>query len=361
MDAARDRSSREEQVRELVAFLCSRECAGRKPGSKQSARARERILAELEACAEPAGEEGYLQVIPGAGTNVLGRIPGKGPLAERAILVAAHYDHLGKTLFGKAYWGADDNAAAVAILLDVARGLSRDADGRQVILAAFDCEEPPHFTNHTMGSIHYVAHPPTVPVDHIDLMVCMDLVGHAVGAADFPEQVRQSLFVLGAELSAGTPALVDAVAARAEGVVPRRLGLDVIPPLSDYYAFVEAGIPALFLTCGRWEHYHQVTDTPEKLDYPKIVASADFLLELVEALRARPEVPVPFLRDGRDDAATVASLRAIGEQLAPLVPQVQQAAPLLEMLAASAARGDLSLEERGLLTTLIHGLENVLA
>ena len=37
------------------------------------------------------------------------------------------------------------------------------------------------------------------------------------------------------------------------------------------------GLPYLFFSCGRWEHYHQRSDTPEKLAYAKMARIADFL------------------------------------------------------------------------------------
>jgi hypothetical protein len=199
-----------------------------------------------------------------------------------------------------------------------------------------------------------------VPLERIDMMICMDLVGHALGPPAFPDAIRQSLFVLGAELSEGTPALVDAVGNRADGVVPRRLGLDVIPPMSDYYAFHGAEVPVLFLTCGRWEHYHQPSDTPEKLDYDKIVATADYLRDLVQAFSTRPEVPVVFDAEGRDDAASLQSLASMGELLVPYVPQVGALLPSFGPLLQKAGRGQLNALERGMIGRLVAGMESIL-
>ena len=302
-----------------------------------------------------------MQPVPGCGANVIGRIAGSGPVSDRAVLLAAHYDHLGQIAGGKAYWGADDNAAAVAILVDVARHLAsrRDKLDRQILVAAFDGEEPPHFLEDTMGSIYYVQHP-TVPLDQLDTMVCMDLVGHALGQPNYPEEVRQTLFVLGAELSEGTSALVDRIAERASGVQPRRLHLDVVPPLSDYYAFRRVGVPVLFLTCGRWEHYHQVSDTPEKLDYDKIVATGDFLTELTVELSNRPEVMVDIDEHGHDDAVSVETLRVLARQLAPHVPDLDELLPELDDMAELAQHGPLPSERRHLLSALMLQLENAM-
>ena len=342
----------------LVDFLCSETCAGRAPGTAESAAARERIVAELQdAGAEPASEEGYLQRVPGCGTNVLARLPGSGALSGRTLLVAAHYDHLGRVAPNEVYWGADDNAAAVAILVELARAVRPSAaDGRQVLLVSFDGEEPPHFLSETMGSMYY-AEQPVVPLEQTDTMICLDLVGHALGPPHLPEAIRQTVFVLGAELSEGTPALVDAAAARARGVFPRRLGLDVVPPLSDYDAFVRKHVPVLFLTCGRWEHYHSTTDTPDRLDLDKMEATTDFLVDLLEELAIRPDVPVLFRPDGRDDEAQVATLVTMATVLETFVPDIVGFLPILDDLAKAAARGPLDPHRREQVQSLCRALE----
>jgi hypothetical protein len=353
------RVGRSERLRASVLALCSDTCEGRAAGSSGGAAARaflERELGQLGL--EPLGESGYRQPVPGcAGTNLLARIPGNGPLSERAVLVAAHYDHLGRD--GEdVFHGADDNAAAVAMVLELARELAvRQGElSRQVIVAFFDAEEPPHFFTENMGSVHFV-NQPTFPVDRIDLMVCLDLVGHACGGRDLPPEVRGSLFVLGAELSRGTPELVDRLAARARGVCPRRLHADLIPPLSDYHAFWEAQVPFLFLTCGRWKHYHRPTDTPERLAWEKMTATTAFLIDLVTEASRRPERQVEWLADGRDDAATLRSLHDLTSLLLPTDPNL---APVVAQLDALARRGEpLRSEERLRLSLLVGRLETL--
>lgn len=350
-----------DRLRGTVMALCGPALEGRQTGAPGGAAACDLLEQALQRLGlEPCGEEGYRQRLPGCGgTNLLARVPGRGPLAERAVLVGAHYDHLGRD--GQdVYWGADDNAAAVAITLELGRSLRRrPPEGRQVVLALFDAEEPPHFTNESMGSMRFCARP-TVPLAHIDLMVCMDLVGHACGGPALPDEVRRSLFVLGAELSRGTPALVDRVAARARGVFPRRLHADVIPPLSDYYAFWRREVPFVFLSCGRWEHYHMPSDTPERLDWDKLAATGAFLEDLVREAAARPEPRVAFLREGSDDLASVRSLLEVGRLLLPTHPQLAGLLPGVEALAARAARGPLSLPQRQQLSILVGGLEEML-
>jgi hypothetical protein len=242
-----------------------------------------------------------------------GRPAGRWARPVRAVdpdLVAAHYDHLGRA-GGDTYRGADDNAAAVAILIDVANAVVRAKPrGRGVLFAAFDAEEPPHFLTDSMGSEHYARHP-TIPLDKIDMMVCMDLVGHAIGGDGVPEAVANSVFALGAERSEGTGAIVDGLASAVPGVHMRRVDAEVIPPLSDYDAFWRRDVPFMLLTGGRSSRYHTPEDVPEHLDYAKMAATARWLERFVRAVCERREPRIPFRAAGRDDASTLRAVDAI--------------------------------------------------
>ena len=55
------------------------------------------------------------------------------------VLLGAHYDTCDSLP------GADDNTAAVPVLLEVAAQMADETLERSVILAFFDAEEPPHF------------------------------------------------------------------------------------------------------------------------------------------------------------------------------------------------------------------------
>lgn len=298
-------------MRELVDELCSEACAGRAPGSPEGAKARAVVVRALRA----AGLDPFEQPVPRCrGANVVATLPGE---TDRWVIVGAHFDHLGRSK-KDVYWGADDNAAAVAILAEVAAGVARKRPaGRGVVVVAFDGEEPPYFLTEAMGSRHFAANTP-VPLDRVDMMVCMDLVGHALGPPGVPDEVRSSLFALGAERSAGTAAQIDRLAAAEPGVALRRIDAETVPPLSDYEPFWRRRVPFLFLTAGRSRHYHSPTDTPETLDYTKMAATARWLERFVRESCARPEGRVEFLRGARDDASTLRSVAALTEALAPV-------------------------------------------
>ena len=218
--------------------------------------------------------------------NLAGVAPGRDRSLD-PILIGAHYDTAGP------YAGADDNAAAVAIALAAAERLVREPAARDVVIALFDAEEPPWFHTPAMGSTHFRERQQAGDV-HAALV--MDLVGHAVpipGAEDV-------LFVTGME---SDPDLERTIR---EG--PAIDGLQVVTALnryvgdmSDHHAYRLGRTPYLFLTCGRWDHYHRPSDTPDKLDLPKMTAVAAFLEHCVRDVALR-ELRGPW--EGYDTTAT---------------------------------------------------------
>ena len=344
-------------MRQLVEALCSELCAGRAAGTPGGIEGRRVIAAALGAAGLTVTE----QPVPGCrGANVLAALPASGltvDATERWILLGAHHDHLGRN-GRQTFWGADDNAAAVAVLVHVAGALARAAPtGRGVLLATFDGEEPPHFLTRSMGSEWYASHPP-VPLTRIDAMLCMDLVGHAIGDETFPADVRGTVFALGAERSAGTSAHLDALAQAEAGLWVRRMDAEIIPPLSDYEPFWSRAVPFLFLTCGRWRHYHTPEDTPDKLDYTKMAALARWVERWARETCARPEPRILF-SNTRDDASTVRSLIALTRSLEAMAPEAAVGRQMAEVLLEKCdARGRLPAGEREHLAALVRLLES---
>jgi hypothetical protein len=196
-----------------------------------------------------------------------------------------------------------------------------------------------------------------VQLDRIDAMLCMDIVGHALGDERFPADVRGSIFALGAERSTGTAAHLDALAEAEPGLLVRRLDAEIIPPLSDYDAFWNRGVPFVFLTCGRSRHYHTPEDTPEKLDYAKMAALARWLARWTRETCARPEERVVF-QNQRDDASTLRSLIAVLRSLELLLPQAASGREMAQALLAKCdGNGRLGGADRAYVKELMRELE----
>lgn len=339
-------------MRKLVDDLCSEACAGRRAGSPGGRVARGLVVDALR----DAGLDPFEQAVPSCGgANVLATIPGD---VDRFIVVGAHHDHLGKE-GASVYHGADDNAAAVAILVDFARRAASTRAGRGVIIAAFDAEEPPYFLTGGMGSQHFVRNP-TVPLDRIDLMVCMDLVGHRLGDARLGEDVGQSLFALGAERSTGTSQHLRRIARAEPGVIVRPVDADVIPPLSDYDPFWRADVPFLFLSSGRSRVYHTPADTPEKLDFAKMAATSRWLARFVDDTRRREDLR--RIDDAHDDVGTLDTILSVLDALRASSAEAEMAVAYASSLRDACDRsGRLPDTRRGEIAMLVERVESGLA
>jgi hypothetical protein len=203
--------------------------------------------------------------------NIVAQLPGQQPeLAP--LLLGAHFDTCADAP------GADDNAAAVAILLAVAEQLSHQPLNRPVVFGFFDAEEPPHFLQTTMGSIRFYEDHLTGPVH---TAIILDLVGHDVPIRG----MEDLLFVTGAESDpewGGT--LLYSEPETGLRTVPTLN--DYVGDLSDHHVFRRNKTPYLLLTCGRWEHYHAATDTSDRLNFDKMDAVSDYVEVLANRVSA---------------------------------------------------------------------------
>ncbi len=232
-------------------------------------------------------------------TNIVGRLPGMNPDLD-PVLLGAHYDTCGP------YPGAGDNAAAVAALLSAASHLIEQPADRDVILAFFDAEEPPFFLEPTMGSICFYE---DQRHERIHCAVVMDLVGHDVPIPG----LEDLLFITGMESDPELAVLLrETEPSPSVRIVP--ILNSYVGDLSDHYIFRVNQRPYLLLTCGRWEDYHEPSDTPDKLNYEKIEAIARYLCLLAEAV-SLAELQGPF--EGYDSTAT--EVYFLGKTVQPLL------------------------------------------
>lgn len=192
-------------------------------------------------------------------------------------------------------------------------------------------------------------------------MVCMELVGHALGPIGFPAAVRDTLFVLGAERSEGTLTHLEALATSERGLVIRPADAEVIPPLSDYLSFWRRERPFVLLTGGRSRRYHSPDDLPEHLDLTRIAATARWLERFVRDQCARPPQPFEFV-PRRDDRSTLDSLAAMLGALAPMSELAAVAhADAIALRGALGRSGALPSSHQPGLAALVEGIELALA
>src|SRR5690242_12046185 len=213
-------SPRAQRVADDVRFLASDSLMGRKtcqPGNETAAAWLARSLRGTGA--QPYGDNGsYAEGwtagnssgtresgIAGCHTaNVIARIPGRGNLAGQAVVVGAHFDHLGTGRFGslapdsgEVHNGADDNASGTAAVLEIARlesGNRSRGPRRALILCLWSGEE-----EGALGSAYFAEHLP-LPAESIVAYVNFDMVGRLHD---------NRLLALGARTATEWPALLD--------------------------------------------------------------------------------------------------------------------------------------------------------
>jgi len=222
------------------------------------------------------------------GINVAGIIPGRGKLAHEAIVVGAHYDHLGRGGKGSMrpnddaiHNGADDNASGTAAVLVAAKQL-REAlatahDRRTIVVALFSAEEMG-----LGGSAHFVANSP-VPVANVRAMINLDMVG---------AMRDQKVVALGAESAPEWKALLDATGAELKLNVSS--GGDGYGP-SDQTSFYAKQIPVLHFFTGTHERYHTPDDDADAINFGGVVHVAEMTARVAAAV-ARGDVNPTYAR-----------------------------------------------------------------
>jgi Tol biopolymer transport system component len=209
--------------------------------------------------------------------NVAGIIPGKGRLAHEAIVVGAHYDHLGYGGKGSmrpndnaVHNGADDNASGTAAVLVAAKKLHDMMmtlqDRRTIVAVLFSAEEMG-----LGGSSYFVANAP-VPLANIKAMINLDMVG---------AMKDDKVVALGAESAPQWKALLDAAGAELKLNVSS--GGDGYGP-SDQTSFYAKQIPVLHFFTGTHERYHTPDDDADAINFAGASKIADLTARVAASL-----------------------------------------------------------------------------
>ena len=216
---------------------------------------------------------------------------------DRIVVLGAHYDTVKTTP------GADDNASAVAMLLSVCKALKERSFAKTIRFVAFANEEPPHFPGPTMGSAVY-AKACRERGNDIYAMVCLEMVGYFDTAPnsqtfsdELPKVVKPLLRTTGdfiafvsdiatrRQLRKFTKGFKSAVKFRTiSAPVPK--ARDILW-LSDHGPFWDQNYPALMVTDTSWfrnPNYHELTDTPDTLDYDRMARVAAGVAEGISRL-----------------------------------------------------------------------------
>lgn len=257
--------------------------------------------------------------------NVVGYLPGSGPLATETVVFGAHYDHLGYGGMGSLsglknpaiHHGADDNGSGTTALMELARrfGQMPNRSGRRLLFIAFSGEE-----SGLLGSEYYCKHP-LFPLSETVAMINMDMVGRlrpakegmwpeVLGSLTLPDRIglpgvfplaillqdsqrdwhspKEQLIVQGTATAQNFNGLLADVNRHYDFKFNKLPG-GVGP--SDHSSFYSHKVPVFFFFTGDHPDYHRPTDTADKINVPGMKKVTDFVEELGRSLAEAPRRP----------------------------------------------------------------------
>jgi len=185
---------------------------------------------------------GRTRIEPAQSRNVVGKLAGAdAALGTEHIVYTAHLDHIGIGVpvnGDRIYNGALDNALGVSIMLEAARELAagKARPKRSLLFVALTAEE-----KGLLGAEWFATHP-TVPKDALVANINLDMPVLLAPSRD--------IVPIGIEHSTLRSAVRTAAAELGLALSPDPFPEEVVFVRSDQYAFIRAGIPAVYLGGG---------------------------------------------------------------------------------------------------------------
>ena len=320
--------TRAQRLESLLSTLAADSMEGRRTGTSGAHRAADFLAAELARYGiEPAGDSGtYVQTVPMARitqetpdepreqltleidyeawdtlpiesiitteSNIIGIIRGADPeVANEAVIIGAHYDHVGMGLAiadsegmpDSIYNGADDDGSGTVAVLEIARDLIQgEAPRRTVVILLSTGEEIG-----LLGTRYYIAHP-VIPLHQ----TVADLQIEMIGRTDDAVGGFGRAWLTGYERTT----MGDRLAAAGSPIVPDPRPNQNFFFRSDNIAFAVLGIPAHTMSSfGLHLDYHQPSDEVELINFEHMSVLVD---AAVEAVRFLADGPTPDWKEG---------------------------------------------------------------
>jgi hypothetical protein len=216
--------------------------------------------------------------------NTVGILEGSDArLKNEYVVFSAHMDHVGITPGQRDSInnGADDDASGTVGVIELAEAFSQPGarPKRSLIFLTVSGEE-----KGLWGSDYFANHPP-VPVKQMVAAINMDMIGR-----NWPD----TIVAIGKEHSDLGATLNRVNAAHPE---LRMTAIDDRWPeerfyfRSDHYNFARKGVPILFFFNGVHEDYHEVTDSPDKINSEKEARILKLVFYLGQEVANAPKRP----------------------------------------------------------------------
>ncbi len=216
---------------------------------------------------------------------------------QEVIVIGAHYDTVEGTP------GADDNASAVAGLLELARLLADVPLGRTLHFVAFTLEEPPLFRSKSMGSYVYAKSLHQAGIN-VAGMICLEMIGYFTDTPGsqiyplpfmrwmYPDKGNFITFVSNMQSRGFLHQVKKGFTKGTDLPLETLSTLSIVPGVdfSDHRSFWKFGYNALMVTDTafyRNPQYHGAGDVPGILDYARMADVVRGLKAAVEQLAGK--------------------------------------------------------------------------
>ncbi len=229
-------------------------------------------------------------------------------IPDEIVILGAHYDTPGNKISG-----ANDNGSGVAAMLEIARLLKNVATDRTIRFIGYVNEEPPFTWESCMGSI-VSAKKSKSTGENIVAMISLDEIGcyHDAGISPYLTEVQKRAKTSNDSVICMTYGPGDSLLDKFAKELEKHTDVPVIAILgnsrtdsrghvwpkfehhgfSDHMEYLGLGYPALCVTdTGPFrygDHYHQPSDTEDKLDYQTFAKVTIGLGEAIRSLVTKP-------------------------------------------------------------------------
>ncbi len=250
--------------------------APRTPGSPGYLESQIYICETLQSLGFDVLEQRFSPLLVGPSLNIYARLDSSAGSSEKGILLGGHYETLCSSGVG-----ADDNASAVAVILELARRFKENPPATPVTFCFFDLEE-----NYRLGGLRGSEAFASHFADRFQEVIILDLVG-----GHFAPHMESAYFQFGDS----RPPL------QHSDLEFMHLPIKVLEPLgawgsmgprSDYYAFRKRGVPYTFLSSGTPWYYHTENDNLDRIDFEKMEKLCEVLeKEIYKGCSSTPHIP----------------------------------------------------------------------
>jgi len=213
---------------------------------------------------------------PGTTWNVGGLVEGSSTdLRGETVIISAHHDHDG--IAEEGIWhGADDNGSGTVGVVELARAFAANPQKpkRSTLFVVFAAEE-----RGLLGAYYLAAHP-IRPLATTRAMINFDMIGRneqaspqTEGLMEIPADTTNRLNLIGGMYSPEYRHTVEEQNRFVGLVLDDRFDHESALNVffrSDQFPFVLHNVPAFWWFTGFHPDYHHITDTADRINYPKM-------------------------------------------------------------------------------------------